>query len=334
MEAISNTTPVFKEPRDKNAALTMLWMGGLAVVMFLGLTWLANQFGISQHLDQTQPDYQSVVGQVANIAWPPALHFMFFVVQYATAAVLVIAANAAFAGFPQLTSMLARDNFLPRQLANIGDRLSYSNGIVLLAAAACVLIYIFQGIVNNLLNLYAIGVFTSFTIAQIGMVRHWLRERERGWQGKLFFNALGAAATGVVTAIIAVSKFDDGDVISPTSTSASYQPHYGTWLVVVLVPLMVTDVPEDQPALRRPAPGTVAGPAAARRAGGQRRAGAGAAPAPGHPGRPQLRPPGQRGRARRSTSRPTRTTRPTSSATGSSGPATSPWSSWSRPSAP
>ena len=135
--------------------------------------------------------------------------------------------------------MLARDNFLPRQLANIGDRLSYSNGIVLLAAAACVLIYMFGGIVNNLLNLYAIGVFTSFTIAQVGMVRLWLRERGPGWQGKLFFNALGAAATGVVTAIIAVSKFDDGDVISSHFHFGKYQPHYGTWLVVVLVPLMV-----------------------------------------------------------------------------------------------
>ena len=234
VEAISNTTPVFKAPQDKNAALTMAWMGGLATVMFLGLTFLANRYGIYQNIDQSKPGYQSVVGQVANTAWPGVLHFMFYVVQWSTALVLVIAANAAFAGFPQLASMLARDSFLPRQLANIGDRLSYSNGILLLSAAAIILILVFHGIVRNLLNLYAIGVFTSFTIAQYGMVRRWLRTRERGWQASLFFNALGAVATGIVTVIIAVSKFDDGDKIVP------FLPlKYGTWIVVVLMPLMV-----------------------------------------------------------------------------------------------
>lgn len=165
---------------------------------------------------------------------------MFYVVQASTAAVLVIAANAAFAGFPQLASMLARDNFLPRQLANIGDRLAYSNGILLLALAAALLIVIFHGIVNNLLNLYAIGVFTSFTLAQYGMVRRWLRTRERGWQNALFYNTLGALATGAVTLIIAVSKFDDGDVIFPgIRFFGRYQPHYGTWLVLVLEPILV-----------------------------------------------------------------------------------------------
>ena len=239
VEAISNTTPLFKEPSDKNAALTTVWMGVLAVMMFLGLTYLTVRFGIHAHLDATQPDYQSVVGQVANTAWPPALHFMFYVVQYSTAVILVIAANAAFAGFPQLASMLARDSFLPRQLANIGDRLSYSNGIILLSVAAIFLIVIFKGIVDALLSLYAIGVFTSFTLAQIGMVRHWLRERHPGWQVSLGFNALGAVATGAVTLIIAVSKFADGDVISQAIHFGKYYPHYGAWLVIVLVPLMV-----------------------------------------------------------------------------------------------
>lgn len=239
VEAISNTTPLFTEPRAKNAALTTAWMGGLAVTMFIGLTFLAVKFGIHTHLDSTRPDYRSVVGQVADLSWPPALHWMFYVVQAATAAVLVIAANAAFAGFPQLTSMLARDNFLPRQLANVGDRLAYSNGIILLSVFAIALVYIFHGIVNNLLNLYAIGVFTSFTIAQFGMVRRWLRTREKNWQSSLFLNALGATATGIVTLIIAVSKFDDGDVISPFFRFGPYHPHYGTWLVVVILPVMV-----------------------------------------------------------------------------------------------
>ncbi|MGI4789880.1 MAG: APC family permease [Janthinobacterium lividum] len=238
VEAISNTTPLFQEPRDKNAAATTVWMGVLAVLMFAGLTLLTVKFGIHAHLDASKPDYQSVVGQVAATAWPPALHFMFYVVQYSTAIILIIAANAAFAGFPQLASMLAKDSFMPRQLANIGDRLSYSNGIILLAIAAIALVVIFKGIVDALLSLYAIGVFTSFTLAQIGMVRHWLREKHRGWQASLFFNALGAVATGAVTAIIAVSKFADGARIG--FAIGPYHPHYGAWIVIVLVPIMVT----------------------------------------------------------------------------------------------
>ena len=239
VEAISNTVPLFQEPREKNAAATTVWMGFLAILMFLGLTILAFHFGISKHLDANRSDYQSVVGQVADIAWPSSLHWMFWVVQLSTALILVIAANAAFAGFPQLTSMLARDRFLPRQLANIGDRLSYSNGIILLSVAAIALVIIFHGIVNNLLDLYAIGVFTSFTLAQIGMCLRWLRTREQGWQSSLFFNALGALATGVVTIIIGISKFADGDSISPYFHFGRYEPRYGAWLVIVLVPLLV-----------------------------------------------------------------------------------------------
>jgi len=236
VEAISNTVPLFQEPRTNNAATTTNWMGALAIVMFVGLTVLTFRFGIHAHLDANQGDYQSVVGQVANTAWPPALHWMFYVVQYATAAILIIAANAAFAGFPQLASMLARDNFLPRQLANIGDRLAFSNGILVLAIAACFLLYIFKGIVDDLLSLYAIGVFTSFTLAQIGMVLRWNRTRVPQWQTNLFFNALGAVATGAVTLIIAVSKFADGKVIFKIG---SFAPHYGAWIVIVLVPIMV-----------------------------------------------------------------------------------------------
>jgi amino acid transporter len=248
VEAISNTTPLFQEPHDKNAALTTVYMGVLGVIMFFGLSYLTVKFGIHAHLDQNASDYKSLVGQVADTAWAPIAHGpvwlqghnpMFWVVQLSTALILVIAANAAFAGFPQLTSMLARDSFLPRQLANIGDRLSYSNGIILLAIAACALIYVFKGIVDDLLSLYAIGVFTSFTLAQIGMVRRWLRTRERGWQTSLFFNFMGALATGAVTAIIGVSKFADGKVISDHIHFGPYYPHYGAWLVIVLVPLMV-----------------------------------------------------------------------------------------------
>jgi len=243
VEAISNTVPLFKEPRDRNAASTTVWMGVLAVSMFMGLTYLTNQFGV-QAMDPTATGYKTVIGQVANIAWPHSLHWMFFIVQFFTAIILIIAANAAFAGFPQLASMLARDNFMPRQLANVGDRLSFANGIILLALGAAYLVWIFHGIVDSLLSLYAIGVFTSFTLAQIGMVRHWLRERLPGWQMSLFFNAVGALATGVVTLIIGVSKFADGEIISPhfyiPVVGHLYHPHYGAWLVIVLVPIMVS----------------------------------------------------------------------------------------------
>jgi len=238
VEAISNTVPLFRKPQDKNAAATMMWMGILAIIMFVGLTFLTGQFGIHDHLDQSKSDYQSVIGQVANLAWPPLMHWMFFVLQISTALVLILAANTAFAGFPQLASMLAQDNFLPRQLANIGDRLAFSNGIVLLAVAASALIWVFQGIVDDLLSLYAIGVFTSFTLAQTGMVLRWNRMRTPGWQTSLVFNLLGAIATGFVTAIIAFSKFADGKAIQGVHFG-KYQPHYGAWLVIVLVPIMV-----------------------------------------------------------------------------------------------
>ena len=216
----------------------MYWMSGLAVVMFLGLTYVSNALG-TRFMDASQPGYQSVVGQVANTVWPHALHWMFYVVQVSTAIVLLLAANTAFAGFPQLTSMMARDNFLPRQLANVGDRLAFNNGIILLALVACALIVIFHGLVDALLPMYAIGVFIGFTLAQFGMVRRWLRLRTKNWQTSLVCNALGAVATGLVVLIIAVSKFDNGDVISPYFHVGRLHPHYGVWLVLTIVPILV-----------------------------------------------------------------------------------------------
>ncbi len=238
MEAISSTVPIFQQPQAKNAVKAMYWMSGLAVVMFFGLTYIANALG-ARFMDASQPGYQSVVGQVANLAWPHALHWMFYVVQVSTAIVLLLAANTAFAGFPQLASMMARDGFLPRQLANFGDRLAFNNGILLLALVACALIVIFHGLVDALLPMYAIGVFIGFTLAQVGMVRRWQRLKTRGWRTSLAFNALGAVATGLVVLIIAVSKFDNGDVISPDFHFGPYHPHYGVWLVLVLVPILV-----------------------------------------------------------------------------------------------
>ncbi len=241
MEAISSTVPVFERPSATNAAKTMYVMSGLAVVMFLGLTYVANVLGMpyaqASDFDASRQGYQSAVAVVADRAWPPALHWMFYVVQVSTAIVLLLAANTAFAGFPQLTSMMARDNYLPRQLANIGDRLSYSNGIVILAFVASGLIVIFGGLVDALLPMYAIGVFIGFTLAQAGMVIRWRRLKTPGWQRSLFFNGLGALATGLVVLIIAVSKFDNGAEIG--FHLGRYAPHYGVWIVLILVPLMV-----------------------------------------------------------------------------------------------
>lgn len=236
MEAVSSTVPVFEKPSDKNAVMTMYAMSGLAVVMFFGLTYVANGLG-SPWMDAARPGYQSVIGIVANRAWPPALHWMFYVVQISTAIVLLLAANTAFAGFPQLASMMARDNFLPRQLANMGDRLAFSNGIIILAVVACLLIVIFHGLVDALLPMYAIGVFIGFTLAQTGMVLRWRRLRTPGWQTSLTFNAIGAICTGLVVLIIAVSKFDNGSEIG--FKVGRYHPHYGVWIVLALVPLMV-----------------------------------------------------------------------------------------------
>jgi hypothetical protein len=164
---------------------------------------------------------------------------MFGVVQWTTAIVLLLAANTAFAGFPQLASMMARDGFLPRQLANLGDRLAFNNGIIILAVIATGLILVFHGRVDALLPMYAIGVFIGFTLAQSGMVIRWLRSRAKGWRAGILFNGLGAICTGVVSVIIGVSKFDNGDVISPYFHFGRYHPHYGTWLVLVLVPVLV-----------------------------------------------------------------------------------------------
>lgn len=238
LEAVSNTVPLFEKPQDKNAVTTMWVMAGLAVVMFFGLTYVADALGVP-YLDAANPGYQSVVGSVADRAWPPFLHWMFYVVQISTAIVLLLAANTAFAGFPQLTSMMARDNYLPRQLANFGDRLAFSNGIILLALVACALIVIFHGLVNALLPMYAIGVFIGFTLAQSGMVVRWLRLKTPGWQKGIAINGFGAACTGIVTLIIAVSKFDNGDIISESFHFGRFQPHYGVWIVLVIVPLLV-----------------------------------------------------------------------------------------------
>src|SRR6266550_526423 len=171
IEAISNGVPAFKKPEAKNAATTLVIMAALLTVMFLGTSVLAYLYGVHPHVNET------VISQFARIMFTGPMAWFYYVVQITTALILVLAANTSFADFPRLGSLLARDRFLPRQFATRGDKLVFSNGIVILAIFASVLVVAFAGDTSRLIPLYAVGVFLSFTLSQTGMVRHWLKER-------------------------------------------------------------------------------------------------------------------------------------------------------------
>jgi hypothetical protein len=214
VEAISNGVPAFRKPKSRNAAITLMIMGGLAIVMFTGITILAEQMKARAYPD----GFPSVISQLGAGVWG-ANSPVFLAFQLATAAILILAANTAFNGFPVLASILARNSYLPRQLHTRGDRLVYSNGILLLAGFAVALIVGFDADIDKLIQLYIIGVFTSFTLSQAGMVRHWqrliadadatagLRRRHRRAQA---VNAAGAVVTGVVLIIVVRYKFLGG----------------------------------------------------------------------------------------------------------------------------
>ena len=171
IEAISNGVPAFKKPEATNAATTLVVMAALLTVMFLGTSVLAYLYGVHPHESET------VISQFARIMFTGPMAWFYYVVQIATALILVLAANTSFADFPRLGSLLARDRFLPRQFATRGDKLVFSNGIVILAIFASILVIAFGGDTSRLIPLYAVGVFLSFTLSQSGMVRHWLKER-------------------------------------------------------------------------------------------------------------------------------------------------------------
>lgn len=178
IEAISNGVPAFKKPEAKNAATTLVWMALLLTVMFLGTSVLAYLYGVHPHASET------VISQFARIMFTGPLAWFYYVVQIATALILVLAANTSFADFPRLGSLLARDRFLPRQFATRGDKLVFSNGIVMLAIFSCILVIAFAGDTSRLIPLYAVGVFLSFTLSQSGMVRHWLKVRAQSPKNK------------------------------------------------------------------------------------------------------------------------------------------------------
>lgn len=214
IEAISNGIPVFKEPAQKNAKATMIWMSTILGSFFLGITLLAHTYGVVPSAGQTAVSLlaRKVFGESA----------FYYVIPAATALILFLAANTSFADFPRLASLLGKDRFLPRQLASLGDRLVFSNGIVGLSLGAIFLIVIFGGTTHHLIPLYAVGVFLSFTLSQTGMVVHHIRERQPGWKKSTFFNALGGLITFIVLLVIGATKFT-----------------HGAWMVVVLIPTMV-----------------------------------------------------------------------------------------------
>ncbi len=220
VEAISNGVPAFKKPETRNAAITLTWMATILGTLFIGLTLLATSY----HIEANPAGNPTVIGQIAQLVFTGPLFFMYLVFQLATLLILVLAANTSYSDFPRLASLLARDDFLPHQFAFRGDRFAFSIGITFLAVLAGLLLIVFRGNTTQLINLYAVGVFISFTLSQSGMVRHWwrLRREQKGWQRSMVINGIGALTTLLVALVIATTKFLEG-----------------AWIVVVLIPLLV-----------------------------------------------------------------------------------------------
>lgn len=214
VEAVSNAVPNFKEPENKHARTVLMSLGILLFIMFGGLAVLTNTLHIVPNPEIT------VISQVADRIFGKGI--LYYLFQTSTFLILALAANTSFADFPMLSSLLAQDGFLPRQLSFRGDRLVFSNGIIILALIASLLLIIFGGDTTRLIPLYAVGVFTSFTLSQAGMVRRWFLHRGDNWQIKALVNGLGAVTTGIVTLVIAVTKFI-----------------YGAWVALIIVPAIV-----------------------------------------------------------------------------------------------
>jgi amino acid transporter len=218
VEAIANGVNAFRRPHGKNAAQTLAVLGSIAIFLFLGVSYLA------VHLHARPSSTASVLSQVARGVFPPgsAASFMYYAVQGLTLLVLILAANTSFQGFPRLSALLARDRFAPQQFTNLGDRLVFSNGMLVLATVAGLLLWIYGANTNNLIHLYVIGVFTAFTLSQAGMVHYWFTRRTPRWKAKALVNGVGAAATGIVALVVVYTKFAEG-----------------AWLVTVAIPVLV-----------------------------------------------------------------------------------------------
>ena len=215
VEAVSNGVPAFRPPESRNAASTLVTMAVMSITMFMGITLLAHAYNI------IPSETETVVSQIARNTFGGGSPF-YYAVQAATMLILVLAANTAYADFPRLASIVARDRFLPRQFMNQGDRLAFSNGIVILSVLAAVLLVVFGGDTHLLIPLYMIGVFVSFTLSQAGMVMHWRKLRGEGWRTSAAINGFGAVVTGVVLLIVATTKAFEG-----------------AWIVIVMIPALV-----------------------------------------------------------------------------------------------
>ena len=220
VEAIADGVQAFRFPQSKNAATTLLIMGVLATSMFLGISALADGTNVVyQHGDP-----RTVVAQIAHAVFGGGV--LFYVVQVMTAAILILAANTAFQDFPRLSSILAQDKFMPRQLMNRGDRLVFSNGVLILALLASALVVVFKADLNSLIQLYLVGVFISFTLSQSGMVIRWLKLKTAGWKKSIVINAFGATVTGVVLCVVVATKF-------------GRPPEAGAWIIITAIPIVM-----------------------------------------------------------------------------------------------
>ncbi len=209
IEAVSDGVQAFKPPESHNASITLRIMTVILTLMFLGTGYLAMHLPTLTFHDANDPQYRTLVAQIAQWVFGYQTKPFLFI-QFSTAAILILAANTAFADFPRLSSFLARDGYVPRPLARQGDRLVFHNGIMFLAIAAGFIIWYFKGRLDGLLPLYAVGVFTAFTLSQFGMVKHWFRLKGPHWKQSATINMIGAVLTLIVTAIILVTKFLDG----------------------------------------------------------------------------------------------------------------------------
>lgn len=212
-EAISNGVPAFKPPEARNAATTMTIMAALLAVFFVGISYLATHMGLV-------PGNQSIISQVALAVF--GRNAFYYVFQFATMGILVVAANTAFTGFPRLSSLLAQDNYMPHSFLHRGDRLAFSTGIIFLGGLSGLLLIAFSGNVDSLIHLYAVGVFLAFSLSNTSMVIHWWRTRGPGWKASLTANAAGAVLTAGVLAVVAVTKFA-----------------LGAWIVILLIPSII-----------------------------------------------------------------------------------------------
>jgi amino acid transporter len=214
VEAISNAVPAFRRPESRNAARTLVAMVAILGTYFLGISVLA------QNLRPTLNEHETILSILGRAVFGDGV--LYVVLQAATATILILAANTAYNAFPAVCSIIARDGFLPRQLFNRGDRLVFSNGILALSLAASGLLIAFGGVTTALIPLYAVGVFTSFTLSQAGMIRHHQREREKNWKQGAAINTVGAVATGIVLLVVVISKFT-----------------IGAWVPVVIIPVII-----------------------------------------------------------------------------------------------